>query len=117
MSKLDDDIRAADSLGISYGYYIAMTYDPNAEKILRPAKKKRNTSPRRFSDNHAFSLWQEGKSDTEIAAACGVSRQCIQKWRDQLELPLLSKTNANPQKYRLDYLQDGTVFIIQSDEL
>ncbi|MGN0998664.1 MAG: hypothetical protein ACI4PO_03855 [Faecousia sp.] len=116
MSHLDEDVRAADALGISYGYYKAMTYDPSM--TMGPLQKSsRKKKERRFTDEQAFLLWQQGKSDTDIAFACGVSRQCIQKWRDQLELPLLSRICVDPTKYRLARLQDGTVVAINSDEL
>ena len=116
MSKLDDDIRAADALGISYGYYIARTYDPTAT-MATPTKKKRKFPARRFTDEQAFALWQAGKSDTEIAAIVGVSRQTIQKWRDILELPLTSPKTVNTQKYRLCKLKDGNYIVVHSDEL
>lgn len=116
MSNLDQAIRAADALGISYGYFIARTYNPSA--IAAPAtKKKRKTPERRFTDEQAFILWQAGKSDSEIGAIVGVSRQTIQKWRDVLELPSTSKGIVNTQKYRLCKLRDGTYIALNNDEL
>ena len=114
MSKLDQDIRAADALGISYGYYIARTYDPMA-LMTAPTKKKRKFPERRFTDEQAFALWQAGKSDTEIGAIVGVSRQTIQKWRDVLELPSTANVRQYA-KYRLCKLRDGTYIAVHSDE-
>lgn len=116
MSKLDQDIRAADALGISYGYYIARTYDPMA-LMTAPAKKKRKFPERRFTDEQAFALWQAYRSDTEIAAIVGVSRQTIQKWRDVLELPNTGKKIVETQKYRLCKLRDGMYIVVHSDEI
>ena len=107
--------KAANELGLSYGKYTALFYKPE-ETIEEPPAKKRKRHKRRYTDEQAFALWQDGKSDKEIAEACGVSRQCIQKWRDQLELPFQNKT-IDTQKYRLVYLQDGTAVIVQSDEV
>lgn len=115
MSKLYQDIRAADALGISYGYYIARTYNPTA-LMAPPTKKKRKFPERRFTDEQAFALWQAHRSDTEIGAIVGVSRQTIQKWRDVLELPSTAKTIVNTQKYRLCKLRDGTYIVVHSDE-
>lgn len=115
MSKLDDDIRAADALGISYGYYIARTYDPSQPMAIpHPQKRK---YPRRFTDEQAFSLWQAGMNDTAIGKELGVSQQIITRWRNQLELPLLSKNQANTTKYRLAKLPDGTCIAVQTDEI
>lgn len=117
MSKLDQDIRAADALGISYGYYKARTYIPTA-LMAPPSKKKQRKFPeRRFTDEQAFALWQAGKSDTEIGAIVGVSRQTIQKWRDVLELPLTTKKFVDTQKYRLCKIRDGTYIVVHSDEI
>ena len=114
MSQLDEDIRAADALGISYGYYIAQSYDPYAAMAeLNPQVKRRRT--RRYTDEQLFLLWQEGCTDEQIGQAVGVSRQFIQRWRDQLELPSTSKFRVNTQKYRLTTLRDGTYIVIISE--
>lgn len=107
--------KAANELGLSYGKYTALFYKPE-ETIEESPAKKRKRHKRRYSDEQAFALWQAGRSDKEIAEACGVSRQCIQKWRDQLELPLNGK-DINTKKYRLDYLQDGTAIVIYGDDI
>lgn len=115
MSKLDEDIRAADALGISYGNYIAMHYDPYAtEATATPTVRKRRR--RTYSDEELFRLWQDGYTDEQIAQTVGVSRQLIQRWRDQLELPSTSKFRIDTKKYRLTTLRDGT-YIVEISEL
>lgn len=113
MSQLDLDIRAADELGISYGYYIARSYDPYAA-MAEPNPKVKRRRTRRYTDEQLFRLWQEGNTDEQIGQAVGVSRQFIQRWRDQLELPSTSKFRVNTQKYRLTTLRDGTYIVIIS---
>ena len=114
MSQLDLDIRAADAMGISYGKYIALNYDPDAAVAIPSTTKKRRRK-RRYTDEQLFLLWQEGKTDEQIGQAVGVSRQFIQRWRDQLELPSTSKFCINTQKYRLTTLRDGTYIVIISE--
>ena len=118
MSNLDADIRAANELGLSYGYYMASKYDPS---VLRASptihQKKKRHHERRYTDQQLFQLWQEGKNDIEIGKAVGVSRQLIQRWRDQMELPTTFNSTIDTQKYRLATLQDGTPIVIQTDEL
>ena len=101
MSKLDEDIRAADAIGISYGYYIARSYDPYAAMATPGSTNHKRRRTRRCTDEQLFQLWQEGYTDEQIGAVVGVSRQFIQRWRDQLELPSTSKFRVNTQKYRL----------------
>lgn len=116
MSRLDDHIKAADAMGISYGYYIAMRYDPDATMEPPTLQKRKNRRKRRYTDEQLFHLWQKRYTDEQIGKSVGVSRQLIQRWRDQLELPSTSKNHVKTQKYRLTTLQDGTpIFII--DEL
>lgn len=117
MSQLDEDIRAADAMGISYGKYKALTYDPYpamADSSVSTPKRRRR---KRYTDEQLFLLWQEGKTDSEIGEAVGVSRQFIQRWRDQLELPSTSKFLVNTQKYRLTQMRDGTYIVVHTDEL
>ena len=114
MSQLDFDIREADAQGISYGYYIAQSYDPYAA-MAAPAPTSKRRRKRRYTDENLFLLWQEGKTDELIGQAVGVSRQFIQRWRDQLELPSTSKFRVNTQKYRLTTLRDGTYIVIFSE--
>ena len=115
MSRLDEDIRAADAMGISYGYYIARSYDPYAAMAVPAPTKQKNRRKRRYTDEQLFRLWQEGYTDEQIGAAVGVSRQFIQRWRDQLELPSTSKFHVNTQKYRLTTMRDGTYIVIISE--
>ena len=37
-NKLDIDVRNADALGLSYGQYKALNYDPNAPRVKREEK-------------------------------------------------------------------------------
>lgn len=113
MSQLDRDIRAADAMGISYGYYIALSYDPYAA-MTAPSVKTKRYGPKRYTDEQLFRLWQERYTDEQIGQAAGVSRQYIQRWRDQLELPSTSKFCVNTQKY-LTTMRDGTYIVIISE--
>ena len=115
MSKLDEDIRAADAMGISYGYYIALSYDPYAAMAAPDHTSHKRRRKRRYTDEQLFRLWQEGYTDEQIGQAVGVSRQFIQRWRDQLELPSTSKFHVNTQKYRLTTMRDGTYIVIISE--
>ena len=116
MSRIAEVDRKAGELGLSYGQYKAL-YDTDHE-IPPPEKKQRRIRAKRYKDEDAFCLWQEGKTDAEIAKECGVSRALIQKWRDTLELP--STTTGEPvdtKKYRLAYLQDGTAVVLKNEDL
>lgn len=64
-------------------------------------RKQRKRRAKRYTDPAAFELWQQGKNDSEIAAAFGVSRQTIQKWRDIMELPSTTAHYVDTQSYRL----------------
>ena len=117
MSQLDIDARTAMMLGISYGTYKAMTYDPE-KAMVDTQRKNRKRKQRKYTDEEAFQLWQDGMSDAKIGSLVGVSRQCIQRWRDQMELPATAKFDIDTKKYRLAVLQDGsTVAIHEDDEL
>lgn len=115
MSKLDEDIRAADAMGISYGYYIALSYDPYAAMATPEPTRPRRRRTRRYTDEQLFRLWQEGYTDEQIGQSVGVSRQYIQRWRDQLELPSTSKFRINTKKYRLTTMRDGTYIVVTSE--
>ena len=115
MSRLDDDIRAADAIGLSYGYYTALVNPPTKKAVADPLIKQKRYGPNRYTDEQLFRLWQEGYTDEQIGAAAGVSRQYIQRWRDQLELPSTSKFRVNTQKYRLTTMRDGTYIVIISE--
>lgn len=113
--SIADDERKARTVDLSYGQYKALTYDP-AHQITTPAKK-RIVRTKRYKDEDAFQLWQDGKTDAEIAKVCGVSRALIQKWRDTLELPPTTKGLIDTKKYRLARLQDGTAVILKNEDL
>ena len=115
MNRLDEDIRAADAMGLSYGYYIALVYEPAKKSMAAPTIRPKRYGPNRYTDEQLFRLWQEGCTDEQIGAAAGVSRQYIQRWRDQLELPSTSKFRINTQKYRLTTMRDGTYIVIISE--
>lgn len=114
-SSLEKDVLAARSMGLTYGQYKALTYEPSKDHPVAQRKE----SPKRgksYSEQQVFSLWQAGKTDAEIASAVGVSRTIIQRWRDALELPSTAKNHVDTKKYRLDHLQDGTLIAIKDDE-
>lgn len=115
MSQLDIDARTAQNLGISYGAYKAMTYDPE-KAMMSQTIKKRKRRPRKYTDEEAFLLWQEGLSDVKIGNILGVSRQNVQRWRDQLELPATWKSVIDTKKYRLATMQDGTTIALHADD-
>ena len=118
MNQLDIDARAANEMGISYGKYRALIQESPATMAAFPKKKRQNRRPRKFTDEQAFSLWQDHKTDAEIGSTLGVSRAYIQRWRDQLELPSTSKNDIDTKKYRLAELQDGTAVVIhEGDDL
>ena len=115
MNQLDMDARKAREMGVTYGQYKAMTYDPTAT-MAPPQPPKRRKRERKFTDAQAFTLWQANMTDAEIGKTLGVSRAYIQRWRDQLELPSTSKTNINTKKYRLAALQGGTTIVIHEND-
>ena len=86
MSTLEQEVRAAREAGLSYGQYVARRYNGQIPLAPRPEPPKR-FRVKRYSDELAFQLWQQGKTDGEIAGVFGVSRTIIQRWRDTLELP------------------------------
>ena len=113
MDQIEKDVIAAMELNLSYGYYKALTYNPDREPPT--IKKKQSQRPRKFTDQQAFSLWQAYMTDSEIGSTLGVSRAYIQRWRDQLELPSTSKAHVDTKKYRLTTLRDGTAIVIISE--
>ena len=52
-----------------------------------PPPPPKRVRVKKYDDETAFRLWQQGRIDREIAAVFGVSRTIIQRWRDTLELP------------------------------
>lgn len=113
--SIEDKVREATALGISYGKYVAMLYETMGT-VAPPPKKKTNRKPRKFTDAEAFDLWQQGMTDAEIGKTLGVSRAYIQRWRDQLEIPSTSKDRINTKKYRLSALKDGTTIVLKEDD-
>lgn len=114
MDQIEKDVIAATELGLSYGKYKALMYEPG--RASPTIKKKRTTHhTRKFTDKQAFSLWQDYMTDAEIGSTLGVSRAYIQRWRDHLELPSTSKTRIDTKKYRLAKLQDGTTIVLNED--
>lgn len=116
MSELAKDAAAARALGLSYGEYKAMQYlrgESPQEATRGPQKPQK--SLKRYDDREAFKLWQEGKTDAQIASALGVSRTIIQRWRDVLELPSTHKKMINTKKYRLEKNRDGSLIAVKDD--
>lgn len=113
MNLLEDDVRAAKAQGLSYGQYKAISYKPITRK-QKPTKGRRPPKKtKRYTDEAVFSMWQSGMTDSQIGAAVGVSRQVIQNWRDNLELPSTHKIRTNTKKYRLAKWQDGTYYVLK----
>ena len=112
MINLEKDVQAAERLGISYGKYTAMTQQKKPE-CPQNGRQKRQKRQKQYNDRLAFELWQEGKTDAEIASVFGVSRTIIQRWRDTMELPSTSKRRINTKKYRLEENPDGTYVVIK----
>lgn len=89
MTLLEKEVLEARALGLSYGQYQARKFDGRAIKPApRPdPPRKYRMRVKHYNDEEAFRLWQQGRTDGEIAAVFGVSRTIIQRWRDALELP------------------------------
>lgn len=110
---LDDEARIARAMGLSYGRYKAMQYN---KPTAAPQKIRRSrTQKRRYTDEDAFRLWQEGKNDCEIGAILGVSRQIIQRWRDTMELPSTNKQPVDTKNYHLVRTGETEMFVIYGD--
>lgn len=114
-TPLDDDALAAREHGTTYGKWKARTYNPTTIPAKQPHTKQQE--PRKFTDRDAFEQWKLGKTDAQIGAAVGVARTTIQKWRGYLELPSVTRTHVDTQKYRLAYMEDGTPYVfVETDE-
>lgn len=113
MTELERDAIEAKKMGLSYGKYKALTYNPGA---IEPAWESPINTRRRFDDRDAFRLWQEGCSDAKIAACLGVSRAIIQRWRDVMELPSTKKGPIDTSKYYLFQTKDGTYVCLSDDK-
>lgn len=115
MGILAEEAAKARAMGLSYGEYKALTYNPN--QTIPSQKKPPSTSHKnrkRYTDEDAFKLWQQGKTDAEIAHELGVSRTIIQRWRNVLELPSnrKHKNSVEAKKYRLVEIRGGIYAII-----
>lgn len=113
MSDLSKNARTAAAMGLSYGRYKALTYNPDQEKNSPSKSRRKPKKGKRYSEQEAFKLWQEGKTDEEIASVFGVSRTLIQRWRDTMELPSTSKRRIDTKKYRLVQNPDGTYVVLK----
>ena len=113
MSDLSKNARTAAAMGLSYGRYKALTYNPDQEKKSPSKSRRKPKKDKRYSEQEAFKLWQEGKTDEEIASVFGVSRTLIQRWRDTMELPSTSKRRIDTKKYRLEQNPDGTFVVLK----
>ena len=114
---LEEEVKAAAAMGLSYGKYRALmdTAENTAnKKDPIPARKKRK---KRYADDKIFKLWQQGKTDAEIAAILGSSRSMIQKWRDNMEIPSVSTKGICREKYRLVETEYGLYVLQPGDEL
>ena len=113
MSDLSKNASTAAAMGLSYGRYKALTYNPDQEKKSPSKSRRKPKKDKRYSEQEAFKLWQEGKTDEEIASVFGVSRTLIQRWRDTMELPSTSKRRIDTKKYRLVQNPDGTYVVLK----
>ena len=115
MESLEANIKAAAAQGISYGKYKAQTRDltPPEQKKAPPKKKG---PKRRYTDAQVLELWKQGKTDTEIGAAVGVSRAMIQRWRDTMEVPLYSDNPEAAQYYNLEETPYGLFVVYEPPE-
>lgn len=85
---------------------------PSKCNLVRIQTKQKRSHPRRFTDEQAFKLWQKGYSDAEIGKTVGVSRQRIQTWRDNLELPSTALSDIDTSKYCLVKLSNGETAVL-----
>ena len=117
MDKLSKEAAAARAMGLSYGQYKAQQYlqEQNKPPKINPPKKPQKKRQKHYTDPEVFNLWQQGKTDTEIASVFGVSRAIIQRWRDVMELPSTSKKTVETKKYRLVSDERGRFYAIKSD--
>ena len=111
---LSEDARAARAMGLTYGKYKALMYTPTAcpQKEEKPPKAPQNQKKKKYSDQQLFDLWQQGKTDAEIAASVGVSRAMITKWRDIMDIP---SSHKDREKYRLIDTEYGLYAVLEDD--
>lgn len=82
--------------------------EEDSDSYMEGPLKNQSGNRRSFTDEQAFALWQQRKSDSEIGRELGVSRQMINKWRDTMELPSINKENVDTSHYRLVHNEYGT---------
>lgn len=112
MSTLEDDVRIATMLGMTYGKYKAMMYKPPLCRSDKDASRTQNHS---HNDSLLFRLWQSGMTDAKIAEFSGTSRSFVQRWRDSLELPSTYKNKSiDTKKYRMIETSYG-IYVIKND--
>ena len=119
MSSLFDDIKAAKSLGLTYGQYTAIHKPQSEQPQAKKPQTKKDKRIKRPADQRLFELWQSGLTDSQIAACVGVSHTLIYRWRHWMELPpntLKDDSRERNQKYCLIKTELG-VFAIHEDEL
>lgn len=113
MKLLSEDARAATAMGLTYGKYKALHYTTPAETqpqnpLFRKPKKKHQM---------IFDLWQQGKTDAEIAVAVGLARPTIQKWRSTMEIPPANKCKISREEYTLIETDYGPFVVLKKDLL
>lgn len=86
---LDEDVRNAQALGVSYGRYKALCLSRGIAPTKKAAtkRKRRRADLRKFEDKQALDLWKKGLSDARIGERLGVRRQAISAWRHRYGLP------------------------------
>lgn len=85
---------------------------PSKCNLVIISAKKRRSPLRKFTDGQAFELWQKGYSDSMIAKTVGVTRQRIQTWRDNLELPSTDGGDIDTSKYFIIKLSTGETAVM-----
>ena len=118
-AELNADVRAAKAMGLSYGAYKALQYERAKKKTKRKPRPQLNKQARHRRTEAAFPLWQRGLTDREIGLKLGVSRQIIQRWRDQMELPSVTTSGLDTARYCLVIVngEHYAVFIDENDSL
>ena len=110
------DDRAAQSMGLSYGKYKALTYTPSEPQNPPQEPQTKKHKQEYIKHHNRFILWQKGYSDGKIAAELGVSKVTINKWRDTMELPPVRKC-TDRDKYRLVETEYGVFAVTDDDDI
>ena len=105
-AAIAQDNEAARAAGLTYGKYKSLLWQQaqKERQISEETSKKRKKS---YTDEQAFSLWQQGKTDKEIGIALGVSPQNIQRWRSLMEIPSNRAPGVDTSVYRLVQTKHG----------